>query len=49
MLKKPILKIKLNTIFENVSTCTKSPILQNGLDVDETLIFKNIQIDGAQK
>jgi hypothetical protein len=49
VLKKPILKVELNRIFENVSTCTKCPILQNGLHVDEILIFKNIQINGAQK
>jgi hypothetical protein len=40
MLKNPILKLGLNRNFKNVSTCTKCPILQNGLHVDEILIFK---------
>jgi hypothetical protein len=39
ILKNPILKVELNRILKNVSTCTKCPILQNGLHVGEILIF----------
>jgi hypothetical protein len=39
MLKNPILKVELSRIFKNVSTCNKGPILQNGLHVNELLIF----------
>jgi hypothetical protein len=38
MLKTPILKINLSRFFENAFTYTKCPILQNGLQVDETFI-----------
>ncbi len=41
MLKKSILKIELSRILKIISTCTKCPILQNGLHVDEILIKKN--------
>ncbi len=37
-LKNPILKVRLSRILKNVSTCTKCPILQNGLYIDEILI-----------
>jgi hypothetical protein len=37
--EKPHLENKLNRIFKNISTCTKCSILQNGLHVDEILIF----------
>jgi hypothetical protein len=49
MLKNPILKVKLSRIFFNISTYTKCSILQNGLHVDEILIFKKIQRNGALK
>ncbi len=49
MLKNPILKVKLSRIFKNVSTCKKCPILQNGLHVNELLIFKNIQLSVTLK
>jgi hypothetical protein len=49
MLKNPILKVKLSRIFKNISICTKCSILQNGLHVDEILIFKNFQLSGALK
>jgi ketopantoate reductase len=49
MLKNPILKVKLNKILKNISTCTKCLILQNGLNVDEILIFKNFQLSRALK
>jgi len=39
MLKTPILKIDLSIIFLNASTCMKCHILQNGLQIDEMLIF----------
>jgi hypothetical protein len=39
MLKVPILKVKLNRILKNISTCKKCLILQNELHVDEILIF----------
>jgi hypothetical protein len=39
MLKNPILKIDLSRFFLNASTCMKCHILQNGLQVDEILIF----------
>jgi len=38
MLKTPILKIDLSSFFFNAFICTKCLILQNGLQVDETLI-----------
>jgi len=34
----PILKVKSNRIFLNVSICTRCAILQNGLHVDKILI-----------
>jgi hypothetical protein len=49
MLKKPILKVELSRIFFNASTCTRCLILQNGLHVDEILIFQNFQVNGAVK
>jgi hypothetical protein len=39
-LKNPILRVGLNRIYKNVSTCTKCPIVQNGPHVDEILFFK---------
>jgi hypothetical protein len=38
-LKNPILKVGLSIISLKKSTCTKCPILQNRLHVDEILIF----------
>jgi hypothetical protein len=49
MLKTPILKVGLSKTFLNVSTCTKCSILQNGLHVDEILIFLKFQLSGALK
>ncbi len=49
MLKNPILKVEWSKFFKNVSTCTKFPILQNGLHVDEILIFKIFQVNGTLK
>jgi hypothetical protein len=49
MLKNIILKIKWSRFFKNVSTCTKCSILQNGLHVNEILIFKKNQVCGAFK
>jgi len=49
MLKSPILKIELSIILKNISTCAKCPSLQNGLHVDEILIFKKNQLSGALK
>jgi len=44
-----VLKVELRRIFENISTCTKCLILQNGLHVGEILIKKKIQLSGALK
>jgi hypothetical protein len=49
MLKKPILKVKLSKFFKNASTYTRCPILQNGLHVDEILIFQKFQVNEALK
>jgi hypothetical protein len=49
MLKNFILKITLNRIFLNISTCTKCLILQNGLHVNDLLIFLKLQLSGALK
>jgi len=49
ILKNPVLKIRLNRILKNVSTCTKCPIVQNGLHVDEILIFLKFQFNGTLK
>jgi hypothetical protein len=49
LLKTPILKMELSRIFKNISTCTKCPILQNELHVNEILIFSNFQLSGALK
>jgi hypothetical protein len=49
ILKNCILKIGLSRIFKNVFTCTKCPILQNGLHVDEILIFLKFQFSEVQK
>jgi len=38
MLKTSILKVDLNRFFFNAFICTKYPVLQNGLQVDKTLI-----------
>jgi hypothetical protein len=38
MLKTPVLKVDLSTFFKNAFICTKCPLLQNGLQVDKTLI-----------
>jgi len=46
MLKNPILKVDLNRILQNASTCTRCPILQNGLHVDEISIKKKIKLVG---
>jgi len=48
-MKNPILKVELNIILKKVSTCTKCPILQNGLHADEILIKKKNQLSGALK
>jgi hypothetical protein len=44
ILKNPIFKEELSGIFKIISTCTKCPILQNGLHVDEILIFKILNL-----
>jgi hypothetical protein len=49
ILKNPILKVRLSRILKNVFTCTKCPILQNGLHVDEILILKFFQFNGTLK
>jgi hypothetical protein len=49
MLKNPILKVELSIIYKKISTCTKCPILQNGLHVDEILIQKKFQLHVALK
>jgi hypothetical protein len=49
ILKNPILKLELSRFFLNVYICTKCSILQNGLHVDEMLIFKKFQLSGALK
>jgi len=49
MLKNPILKIELNRIFKIISNHSKCLILQNGLHVDEILIFKKFQLSGTIK
>jgi hypothetical protein len=49
MMKKSILKIELSIILKIISTCTKCPVLQNGVHVDEILIFKKFQLRGALK
>ncbi len=48
-LKNPILKVFLNRIFKNASTCTRCSILQNGLHVNEISIDKKILVIGALK
>ncbi len=45
----PILKLKLNRILKNISTCPKCLILQNELHVDEILIKNNFQLSRALK
>jgi hypothetical protein len=45
----PILEVKSNKFFKNVSTCTRCVILQNGLHVNKILIFWKIQVSGALK
>jgi hypothetical protein len=47
--KNLILDIELSRIFKNVSTCTRCSILQNGLYVNEILIFYLFQVSGALK
>ncbi len=49
MLKKPILKIELSRLLKNISSCIKCPILQNGLNENEILIFLNFELNGALK
>jgi hypothetical protein len=49
MLRIPILRVELSRFFLNASTCTRCPFLQNGLHVDEILIFENFQVSGALK
>jgi len=49
MLKKPILKVELSRFFFKKSTCIKCSILQNGLHVDEILIFKIFNLVEPQK
>jgi hypothetical protein len=39
MLKNSILKIELGKFFKIIYICTKCPILQNGLHVDEIFIY----------
>jgi hypothetical protein len=48
-LENPILKVELSRILKNISTCTKCLILQNGLHVNEILIFLRFQFNGALK
>jgi hypothetical protein len=48
MLKNSILNIEWTKIEKKNSTCTKCPIFQNGLHVNEILIFKN-QLSGTLK
>jgi hypothetical protein len=48
-LKNPILKVGLNRIFKNVYTCTKCPVSQNGLHVDEIFFNFKFQFSGALK
>jgi hypothetical protein len=45
----PILKVKSNRIFLNVSIYTRCAILQNGLHVDKILILRKNQVNGARK
>jgi hypothetical protein len=49
ILKNRILKVELSIDLKNISTCTKCLILQNGLHVDEILIFKKFQFSGTLK
>jgi hypothetical protein len=49
MLKNPILKVELSRIIKIIYTLKKCLILQNGLHVNEILIFKKIQFSGAVK
>jgi len=49
MLKNSILKVELGKIFKIISICTKCPILQNGLHVDEILIFFLKKLNRALK
>ncbi len=48
-MENPILKVKLSRVFKNISICTRCPILQNELHVDEILIFKKSQVSVALK
>jgi hypothetical protein len=48
-LKTPILEIELSRILQNIFTYTNYPILQNGLHIDEILIFLKIQLNGTLK
>jgi hypothetical protein len=47
ILRNPILKVELSRILKIIFSCKKCPILQNGLHVDEILIF--FQFNGALK
>jgi hypothetical protein len=49
MLKKPILKVDLSKEKINASFCTRCLILQNGLHVDEILIYKKYQVTTSLK
>jgi len=49
MLKKPILKVDLSKEKINASFCTRCLILQNGLHVDEILIYKKYQVTMSLK
>ncbi len=44
MLKNPILKVELSRIIKIIYTLKKCLILQNGLHVNEILIFKNFNL-----
>ncbi len=43
-LRNSILKVGLSIIFKNVYTCTKCPILQNGLHVDEIIYINSVSL-----
>jgi hypothetical protein len=48
-LENSILKVEWSRIFKNVSTSTKCFILQNGLHVNEILIFLKFKFSGSLK
>jgi hypothetical protein len=49
ILKNEHLHVDLSRFYKIASTCKKCPILQNGLQIDEILIFFYFQINGALK